>query len=231
MENPLAQEEARIKTVYAKRQGSELYTLFNPGALSMVQEVERALLDRLRRYGLSQLGSCEILEIGCGTGYWLREFIKWGATPEHVHGIDLLPARVARARQLSPSAVQISCGSAAELAFPDSTFDIVLQATVFTSILDPNMKRRIAAEMLRVVKPQGLILWYDYHVNNPRNPDVRGVSKTEITRLFPGCTIHLRRLTLLPPLTRRLARYSWLMCALLSQLPWLCTHYVGVIRK
>ena len=93
------------------------------------------------------------------------------------------------------------------------------------------MQRQIAAEMLRVVKPQGLILWYDYPVNNPWNPDVRGVTKTEIAQLFPGCAIALQRLTLLPPLTRRLAPYSWLLCALLSRLPWLCTHYLGVIRR
>jgi len=118
MQDPLAYEEARIKAVYAKRREKELYSLFNPGALSMVQELERALLDVLRRHGLSQLGSCQILEIGCGTGHWLREFVKWGAAPEHVHGIDLLPARVARARHLSPPAMHITCGSAAELAFP-----------------------------------------------------------------------------------------------------------------
>ena len=36
------------------------------------------------------------------------------------------------------------------------------------------MKQAVAEEMLRVLKPQGLILWYDYHVNNPWNKDVRG---------------------------------------------------------
>jgi hypothetical protein len=32
------------------------------------------------------------------------------------------------------------------------------------------MKQQMAAEMLRVVKREGLILWYDYHVNNPGTP-------------------------------------------------------------
>ena len=31
----------------------------------------------------------------------------------------------------------------------------------------PDMRKQMAVEMLRVVKPTGLILWYDYHVNNP----------------------------------------------------------------
>jgi hypothetical protein len=50
-----------------------------------------------------------------------------------------------------------------------------MQFTVFTSILDKDMKRNIAAEMLRVLKPKGVIIWYDYFVNNPKNSDVRGV--------------------------------------------------------
>jgi len=40
-----------------------------------------------------------------------------------------------------------------------------------------NMKKKIAGEMLRVLKPSGFILWYDYHMNNPKNPDVRGLRK------------------------------------------------------
>jgi hypothetical protein len=42
------------------------------------------------------------------------------------------------------------------------------------------MKEQVASEMLRVVKEDGLILWYDYHVNSRWNPDVRGVKRQEI---------------------------------------------------
>ena len=52
------------------------------------------------------------------------------------------------------------------------------QATVFSSTLDRRMRQNIAREMLRVLKPEGIVLWYDYHVNNSRNPDVRGVKST-----------------------------------------------------
>jgi ubiquinone/menaquinone biosynthesis C-methylase UbiE len=150
--------------------------------------------------------------VGCGTGQWLRDFIKWGALPENVTGIDLLPERVSRARRLCPPAVQIQRASAAQLPFYNERFDIVLQSTVVTSILDSDLRRCVAAEMMRVVKRQGLILWYDYHVNNPWNSDVRGVNRREITQLFPGCGIKLERITLLPPLARLLAQYSYLGC-------------------
>jgi len=225
-------EEARIRAAYARREESDArYSWFSPGYQFMMQHRERRVLALLRRYDCENLGSKKILEIGCGAGEWLRDFVKWGARPENITGIDLLADRVAKARRLCAPAIRIECASAAELPFSDGTFDLVLQSTVFTSILDPDLKRRVANEMMRVVKPEGFILWHDYHVNNPWNHDVRGVKRQEIAQLFPGCRIELERITLLPPLARVLARYSYLGCYLLEKLPPLCTHYLGVIRK
>lgn len=227
-------EEERIVQAYARRQCfdlSDIYSLFNPGNLFMVQERERSLISLLRRHGWTGLKGKKILDLGCGSGFWIRELVKWGAPPENITGIDLLPDLIDQARYHCPSQVNFKCGNAEQLEFPDSTFDLVLQATVFTSVLDPGMKQRMASEMVRVLKPDGLILWYDYHVNNPRNPDVRGVKKSEIYRLFPGCRIRLHRLTLAPPLARFLVPYSWLLCSLLAEIPFLCTHYLGVMQK
>jgi hypothetical protein len=126
--------------------------------------------------------------------------------------------------------VTIQQGNAAKLQLPDQMFDLVLQSTVFTSVLDYGTKQQMAAEMCRVLKPDGLILWYDYHMNNPRNPDVKGVRLREIKALFPACEIRLERITLAPPIARRVAPYSWLLCYFLSKIPWLCSHYIGVIR-
>jgi ubiquinone/menaquinone biosynthesis C-methylase UbiE len=224
-------EEARIRAAYAKRQRDSRYSWFSPGHLFMMQERERRLLMLLRRHGCESLQVKKILEIGCGQGHWLREFIKWGARPENITGIDLLSDRVTEAKWLTPEAVNVQCESAAALSFPDRTFDLVLQSTVFTSVLDPELRKRMALEMLRVLKNDGLILWYDYHMNNPRNPDVAGVKKHQIYKLFADCHIELQRITLAPPVVRFLAPYSWLACYVLEKMPLLCTHYLGVIRK
>jgi len=225
-------EEARIKAAYAKRNDKGYqYSFFNPGQLFMIQERERKVLQLLKIYGSADLMEKKILEVGCGTGDWLRDFIKWGATPDNLTGIDLLDYPVSEARQRCPPAVTIQSGSATELTFPNASFDIVLQSTVFTSVLDNAVKHRIASELLRVLKTKGLILWYDYHVDNPWNPDVRGIKKREIHRLFPGCTIDLRRITLAPPIVRQVAPFSWLVAYLLERISVLCTHYVGIIQK
>jgi ubiquinone/menaquinone biosynthesis C-methylase UbiE len=224
-------EESRIQKAYARRNDGALYSWFNAGQLFNVQMRERILLEQLRQCGCEDLQSKKLLEVGCGNGHWLREFVKWGASPANVNGVELLDDRVTEAKRLCPVEVQIMQGSAAKLEFADEAFDLVLQSMVFTSILDSALKQQIALEMMRVVKSEGIIFWYDYHVNNPWNSDVRGVKRREIFRLFPNCRIHLQRITLAPPLARVLAPYSYLLCYLLEKFPPLCTHYLGVIRK
>jgi SAM-dependent methyltransferase len=224
-------EENRIRSVYEKRRKTGLDSFFNAGYVFMLQDRERRVLSCLKRERMEDLETRKVLEIGCGTGYWLREFVNWGARPDNIYGIDLIPERIAEARWLCPSRANVTVASAAGIAYPDSLFDIVLQSTVFTSILDDRIKQQIAMEMLRLVRNDGLILWYDFHMNNPSNPNVRGIRKKEIVGLFPNCRVRLERITLAPPLVRRLAPISWFGCSLLGQIPLLCTHYLGVIRK
>src|SRR5262249_6763414 len=91
----LQAEEARIRAAYARRHGDDvLYSWFSPGYLFMAQEREREILTLLKRHNFEALKTRKILEIGCGAGYWLREFIKWGASPENIVGVDLLPGSV-----------------------------------------------------------------------------------------------------------------------------------------
>jgi ubiquinone/menaquinone biosynthesis C-methylase UbiE len=227
----LESEEKRIKSAYALRQGSSRYSWFNQGQLFRVQGLERDVLRTLLSNGFEHLQDKQILEIGCGQGHWLREFIKWGACPANVRGIDLIADHVGRARDLCPREVQITCANAGNLTFGNGSFDCVLQFTVFTSVLDVTMKRQMAHEMLRVLKDDGIILWYDYHFNNPANRDVRGIRKKEIADLFPKCQIELKRVTLVPQLARLIAPWSWLACYALEHIKVLNTHYLGVIRK
>ena len=85
--------------------------------------------------------------------------------------------------------------------------------------------------MFRALKPGGSILWYDFDCNNPWNPGVRGVSMSEIEKLFPAAEIHLEKITLAPPLTRLLVNFSWGFCLFLQNLGFLNTHWLGMIRK
>lgn len=225
-------ESERIKERYERRKRlpKDLYSPFKPGNLFIVQQRERAILKLLDKYKMNPLADRKILDIGCGSGSELRRFIEYGARRKNLFGIDLLPDRIERAKELNPL-IDFRCGNAEELPYEDEFFDIVMQFTVFTSILDNTMKSNIVKEMLRVLKPDGIILWYDYYISKPTNPDVKGVGKKEIKRLFPNCSFHFKRVTLAPPLARMLAPYSLLLCYLLEKIPLLCTHYLTVIRR
>ena len=193
-------ELERIKKAYEKRkieQKDKVYSYFNKGNLFIIHQREKALLDILNKFNCSDLANKRILDVGCGTGGTLRRFIDYGAKPENLYGIDLLKDRIESAKQLHPK-INFTCGDASNLPYPDKYFDIVLQFTVFTSIHDIKLKKKIASEMLRVCKEDGIIIWYDFHFDNPKNPDVKGVKKNEIHSLFPNCEIFLKRITLAP---------------------------------
>jgi ubiquinone/menaquinone biosynthesis C-methylase UbiE len=195
----------------------------------MAHSRERAFLRTLERENMPPLRDCEILDVGCGSGGLLLELLRDGAEPGRLHGVDLLDDRVTQAAACLPNH-DIRCADAQELPFDDGTFDLVLQYTVLTSILDRTVQERIAREMLRVVrKPHGLIISYDFWLN-PFNRDTRGLRPSEIRRLFPGCRCSFTSLTLAPPIVRQLVRISWLSCDLLEAARLLNTHYLAAIR-
>jgi len=226
-------EIERIKKAYEAREraGKEkLYSWFDKGALFISQGREAKILDVLTRFDMTGLERKKILDLGCGSGAILRDFLKYGASPENCFGIDLLPGAIEKAKKLSPN-ISFHCENAEKLPFENNFFDLVLAFTVFSSILDANMKENIAAEMVRVLKDNGMILWFDYHIDNPWNHDVKGIKKGEIRHLFSGCSIYLYRIILAPPISRRIAPYSWLLCYFLESLRIFNTHYLGVILK
>src|SRR6266849_3609225 len=91
------QEVARIEAAYERRATvvpDRRYSHFDTAYLYAVQHRERILLKLLRSNGFEALDGKTILEIGCGTGFWLREFIRWGAEPARIVGVDLLQYRI-----------------------------------------------------------------------------------------------------------------------------------------
>lgn len=111
----------------------------------------------------------------------------------------------------------------------NTLFDLVLQYTAVSSILDPGLRQSICADMLRVLKPTGLIFSYDFWLN-PTNKQTRGLRPAEIRQLFPNCQVEFQRITLAPPIARRLVPLSWLVAAILEKLSVLNTHYLAAIR-
>ena len=219
-------ELQRIAERYARRDAGDRYSLLRPEVWQMWQERQRALLKLLaRRPG--QPAEWHATEVGCGAGGNLLDLLRLGLMPAHLTGVELLPERLAAARAALPEGVTLLAGDASAAPVEPLSQDLVLQSTVFSSILNDALQQRVADAMWRWLKPGGAIVWYDFTVNNPRNPDVRGVPLRRVQALFPQGRFTARRVTLAPPLARALpAAYG-----LLNALPWLRTHRLVLIEK
>lgn len=222
----------RLRNEYSDRKrrlaASDIYSPFNRAHLFLLQQRQRNVLDLLRQQGFSGIRGFRILELGCGGGNVLLEYLGYGTPSFRLHGTDLLLDRVREARGKLPN-LPLTCADGQNLPYQDQSFDLVLQYMVHSSILDDDVKRDISREMLRVLRPGGLILWYDFWLN-PTNPQTRGIRPAEIRSLFPGCRFEFQRITLAPPIARRFVPVSWLGCSLLENLKVFNTHYLAAIR-
>ena len=208
--------------------GSDLYSLFNSAQLFTAQQRQRHILASLRRNGLYPLSERKILEVGCGEGGILIENLSYGASTNLLNGIDLLLDRLVIAKQIIAT-LPLTNSDGQNLPYAARCFDLTMQITAFSSILDEKVKVNVAHEMLRVTKPDGLILWYDFWLN-PTNPQTRGIRPAEIKRLFPNCRYEFHRITLAPPLARRIVPISWILAYGLERLTIFNTHYLAAIR-
>jgi len=225
-------ETEAVRARYARRApADERYRLTSPAALLAMQERQRAMLALFARRGFGDLGALRLVEVGSGGGGNLLELLQLGFRPEHLAGIELLPQRHAAARARLPEAVRLECGDASTAAVEPASVDIVLASTVFSSLLDDAFQQRLAAAMWRWLRPGGGVLWYDFTVDNPRNPDVRGVPAARIRALFPEARLESRRLTLAPPLARAVCRLHPGLYTLFNALPPLRTHLLCWLEK
>lgn len=229
----LTDDELRhMRRTYGRREvalsGRDTYSLTNKAYLYTIQQRQRAVLHLLQAEGLMPLMDKRILEVGSGTGGVLLELLTYGASPERLHGTDLLAERVAVARRLLPH-VALTSSDGRHLPYPERSFDLLLQFTMFSSITDEAICYTVAKEMLRVVKPGGAILWYDFWTN-PMNRATRGIRASDICNFFPNCRYTFKRVTLAPPLARLFVPLSWVSAEVLEKLRFLNTHYLVAIR-
>jgi SAM-dependent methyltransferase len=217
---------------YARRAAlAGLYDPLRPEVMQARQERLRVLAALLRRHACAPLAGLSLLEVGCGDGGNLLELIGLGFDPALLLANELLPERAAAARARLPAAVRVLEGDALALPLPEASLDLVLQSTVFSSLLDPGFRARLAARLWAWLKPGGAVIWYDFAVDNPRNPDVRGVPVARVRQLFPQAEFEVHRVTLAPPLARAACRLHPSLYTVLNAVPWLRTHRLAWICK
>ncbi len=166
----------------------------------------------------------KILEIGAGTGGNVPLYRSLGLKDHQIELNELLEDRLKMLEVNYPEIAKLP-GDALQIG-EAGKYDIIFQFTVFTSVLDNNFRMKLAQKMLRLLKPGGSIIWYDFIYNNPNNPDVKGVSKKQVRLLFPDCNIRIFPVTLAPPIGRRIGKLYGLINSIF---PFLRTHIVAEI--
>lgn len=222
-------EVEAIKERYKKRDKSFTSHKNTEFYFSYFQKCERELkyLQIIRSNFGDKLSQIKLLEIGAGDGVNLIAFKKYGFSWDNLSGNELIIEYGERLKKNILSE-NVYIGDALELNFQNN-FDIVFQSTVFTSILDDSFKKKLADKMFEMTKQGGLILWYDFKYNNPKNKDVKGIGKNEIRELFSHSKkIEFHNVTIAPPIGRKVKRFYNLFNFMF---PFLRTHVIAVIKK
>lgn len=222
-------DEDRIRATYREYDSSgraSLWDRSNPGFARLSRDRDRALADLLDRSLPARAATW--LDVGCGDGQLIRTTLD--RHPDlAATGLDLLADRIDAARLLVPSA-RLAVGSADALPYDDHAFDVVSAITLFSSLPNGHLEGRAAAEIRRVIRPGGWLIWYDLRYGNPSNAAVHGVGRGRLRELFPDWAPDLRSTTLAPPIARRLARATPVAYSILEAIPPLRSHLIGRLR-
>ena len=226
-------EQDRLARVYRGWHGGAAlarYAWHRPEIVVQDAMYTRGLSRMLAATVGTDLGRVAVIDVGCGTGGFLRQLIDWGATPAHLTGTELQQDRLDLAAPRTASGVHWHCGSLS--ALPAASADLVSAHTVLSSVLDPDIRQRLAADMWRVLKPGGWCLVFDFRYNNPRNPHVRKVTRAELDSFWPGQRQQYQTLLLAPPVGRALAALPALVSETLAALaPPLRSHFLYMVQK
>ena len=117
------------------------------------------------------------------------------------------------------------------LPFADRSVQVVVLSTVLSSILDPMMRRRVAAEAYRVISDDGMLLIYDIRLPSPASPNVRAIGNSEFRALLPAACIRSDPMTLLPPLARSLCLIWPGLYPALARVRPLRSRYLSVVAR
>jgi SAM-dependent methyltransferase len=125
------EQEAQNWIAWARTPNHDAYREYSPMFFELVPPPGRATL-----------------ELGCGEGRVARDLAGRG---HHVTGVDSSPTLLEAARVADPGGEYV-LADAADLPFPDGTFDLIV---AYNSLMDIEDMRGAVREAARVLRPRG----------------------------------------------------------------------------
>ena len=235
LEKELRAATADYYRKYNARKGANRNSLLeNPEVLFQTLARDVAMV-RAMRWIKPDSQSARVLDVGCGEGDSIWILLRLGFEPANLFGVDIQEARILQAKATNPL-VSFECADATSLTFGDDTFDIAMESMMFLQLTDDDIARRIAAEMIRVTKPGGIILVSDWRYSKPGSREFKGVSRRRIADLYQvGAQTEVCRTfrgPLVPPIGRFLSKYlPSIYFTIHALLPFLAGQMITVLRK
>ncbi len=161
----------QVRTIYSRRSRVYSKTVAPLEFPNHVRAIEKAAIRP----------DDKVLEVAVGPGLALAEIARRVDRSNTVQGVDISPGMLKIARQTLQAAgitnVVLSEGSAADLRFPDETFDLLYNGYMLDLVSLTEMTA-ILAEFKRVLKPGGRLV-----LLNMSKPDEH--TRTLRERLYP----------------------------------------------
>jgi glycosyltransferase involved in cell wall biosynthesis/SAM-dependent methyltransferase len=220
----------RVERAYAHYRASarkrHSWSADNPGNLAIRAE----LFERAWAVAGGELGRADaVLDIGCGTGWWLAALAAEPRAHADLYGVELLSAR-ADAAQLRVPEAEIATADARRLPFDDHRFDVVSLFTALSSLERAGDVGLVVAEARRVLARDGALLIWEPRVPNPRNRATLHVSGQTLSRALSGMVVEVDSITLVPAIARALGSRAPDLYPRLAGLPMLRTHRLVCAR-
>lgn len=104
-----------------------------------------------------------ILDYGCGYGRTMNLLYEYGY--QNIEGVDFSAQMIRRGHHSFPH-LSFDVMHSSSLSYPDGSFDAVLLFAVLTCIPDNETQRALIEEIVRVLKPGGILYISDLVLQN-----------------------------------------------------------------
>lgn len=147
--------------------------LLAPGFLMLLYSLHGKFRHRDRMLGLhAWRGDEQVLDVGTGRGLLLVGAARY-LTTGHATGIDIWSREdlsgnsiIATQHNLELEGVAARCTlvseAAQQMAFPDASFNVIVSNLCLHNIYDRATRNKALAEIVRVLKPGGILILSDY---------------------------------------------------------------------
>lgn len=131
------------------------YRLSNEENLKMYEEKKKIIINELNKCGIKISSSTNVLEIGCGVGYWTEFFKEFGV--KQYTGNDIAEISIKKLSEQYRGYSFIH-GDISETPIAANTYDMTFMIDVTQHITDDERFSKAIANIWKSIKPEGYFI-------------------------------------------------------------------------